>query len=535
MILKPSSTFNGSFGFSTFSGGLTNATSCTGQLWVNGAVDGAVTVTVTNPSTGLYKLTGTLGAYSAGDEIELWAFPVYGGVAYPEKVWSATIDTKLASELQDLSQANVRTAVGLASANLDTQLGAIDDYLDTELAAVKAKTDNLPSDPADASDIAAAFAAVPGAVWSNGTRTLSTFGTLIADIWANATRTLSAATNITSTGGTTVPQTGDSYARLGAPAGASVSADIASNSTNISTILSRLGAITGSGINTVLGFFRALANKAAALTPTDLSSGGTFDNTADSLEAIRDRGDAAWTGTGGGTADWTAGEKEQIRSALGVDGTKTAATGGQLQDVKAKTDNLPADPAGVSNIPTAEQIEDQVLDSLASEHNTALTIGAKINAAGSSSDPMANTADAYVSPQLGALIGRLDVTDGVSPVIAVPAEPSDADICRVYGYIRNANNRPVANLSFTAELVPTTGDAKTDTGFSIERTKISFSTNKDGRIVDSLGNLYVDLIKTSVLEPNTTAWEYNFVCTALKLDVSVVVEDDLLDISDLIT
>jgi hypothetical protein len=66
-------------------------------------------------------------------------------------------------------------------------------------------------------------------------------------------------------------------------------------SANQTTILNRLGAITGSGLNTVLGFFRAVFNKGAALTPTDLTSGGlTGDNTTDSLEAIRDRGDAAW-------------------------------------------------------------------------------------------------------------------------------------------------------------------------------------------------------------------------------------------------
>ena len=44
-----------------------------------------------------------------------------------------------------------------------------------------------------------------------------------ADVWASATRTVTAATNITSTGGTTVPQTGDSFARLGA-AGAGLTA-----------------------------------------------------------------------------------------------------------------------------------------------------------------------------------------------------------------------------------------------------------------------------------------------------------------------
>lgn len=65
-----------------------------------------------------------------------------------------------ATGFSTLSQADVRSAVGLASANLDTQLTAIDDYLDTEVAAIKAKTDNLPADPADASDIAASFATV---------------------------------------------------------------------------------------------------------------------------------------------------------------------------------------------------------------------------------------------------------------------------------------------------------------------------------------------------------------------------------------
>lgn len=70
--------------------------------------------------------------------------------------------TEMQSGLSILDAVGVRTAVGLASANLDTQLTAIDDYLDTEVAAIKAKTDNLPADPADASDIAALFVTVNG-------------------------------------------------------------------------------------------------------------------------------------------------------------------------------------------------------------------------------------------------------------------------------------------------------------------------------------------------------------------------------------
>lgn len=68
--------------------------------------------------------------------------------------------------------------------------------------------------------------------------------------------------------------------------------------TEVAAILARIGAFTGTGNNTILGFFQAIARKTAALTPSDM--GGNFDNTTDSLEAIRDRGDSAWiTGSGG--------------------------------------------------------------------------------------------------------------------------------------------------------------------------------------------------------------------------------------------
>ena len=101
----------------------------------------------------------------------------------------------------------IRSAVGLASANLDTQLSGI-----------------------------------PTAVWGAGSRTLTGFGTLVADVttavWAAGSRTLTAIsdssgittllTRIVGTlaTGTHQPQTGDSFARLGAPVGSSISADV---------------------------------------------------------------------------------------------------------------------------------------------------------------------------------------------------------------------------------------------------------------------------------------------------------------------
>jgi hypothetical protein len=47
---------------------------------------------------------------------------------------------------------------------VNNTLATIASYIDTEVAAIKAKTDNLPSDPADASDIAASFASVNAAL-----------------------------------------------------------------------------------------------------------------------------------------------------------------------------------------------------------------------------------------------------------------------------------------------------------------------------------------------------------------------------------
>ncbi len=79
---------------------------------------------------------------------------------------------------------------------------------------------------------------------------------------------------------TEFPQTGDSFARIGANGASLTSLATAANQT---TILARLGAWTGSGVNTILGAFKALLSKTATL-PTDI--GGTFTPTTDSTEAL---------------------------------------------------------------------------------------------------------------------------------------------------------------------------------------------------------------------------------------------------------
>lgn len=63
-------------------------------------------------------------------------------------------------------------------------------------------------------------------------------------------------------------------------------ATIGTINTNLTTLINRVGAFTGTGVNTVLGFLKALLNKAAS-TPSDI--GGTFDPSTDSTEALRDQ------------------------------------------------------------------------------------------------------------------------------------------------------------------------------------------------------------------------------------------------------
>lgn len=101
------------------------------------------------------------------------------------------------------------------------------------------------------------------------------------------------------------PQTGDNYARLGAPAGASVSADIAAIKTDTGNLVTRITSSLFSGITSLAQWLGLLAGKQTGNTTarTEIratgAGSGTFDETTDSQEAIRDRGDSSWvTATG---------------------------------------------------------------------------------------------------------------------------------------------------------------------------------------------------------------------------------------------
>jgi hypothetical protein len=234
------------------------------------------------------------------------------------------------TSFNDLDAAGVRTAVGMASANLDTQLGDLPTvaefeartilaaaYFDPAVDAVANVTTvgsvsgsvtvgtNNDKDGYSLATTPPTAAAIADAVWDEGTAghtTADTYGgRIVRSVNSNVGVQITGSNHIAAdvhefqTDVLTSDATAASFVT-------EVQSGLAT-AENQTTILNRLGSWTGSGLNTILGAFRALAGKAASLTPSDISSGTTYDNTTDSLEAIRDRGDAAWAPGEAGSGD----------------------------------------------------------------------------------------------------------------------------------------------------------------------------------------------------------------------------------------
>ena len=84
-----------------------------------------------------------------------------------------------------------------------------------------------------------------------------------------------------------------------------------------------------------------------------------------------------------GVGDWTSGEKEQIRDALGVAGTKTTATGGQLQNKAEPGDemDLVTDALDSGSLATTatNEIRDAILGTVLESNVLGLTLSQQIN------------------------------------------------------------------------------------------------------------------------------------------------------------
>jgi len=102
----------------------------------------------------------------------------------------------------------------------------------------------------------------------------------------------------------------------------------------------------------------------------------------------------------------------------------------EVAAIKAKTDNLPASPAAVSDIPTAAANADAVWDEAIAGHLTAGSTGAALNSAGSAGDPWGTALPgAYAAGSAGYILGTN--LDAASSTLATPTNITAGTITTV--------------------------------------------------------------------------------------------------------
>lgn len=214
----------------------------TGTLYVNGTSN-AASVTVTNKATGVYSAAVTLPSLSAGDIVSLRIAATVATVAGEGIVWQDVSDTKRVSDLNDAAAAPTVTAIRQEMDANSTKLANMD-------ATVSSRSTYAGAD-------------------TSGTTTLLSrvVGTLAA--------------------GTHNAQSGDAYARLGAPAGASVSADVAAVKAETAAIVQDTGtdipaALTtlGGYVDTEIAAIKAKTDQLTFTTPNKVDATASVDTAA---------------------------------------------------------------------------------------------------------------------------------------------------------------------------------------------------------------------------------------------------------------
>ena len=280
---------------------------------------------------------------------------------------------------------------------------------------------------------------------------LDTLNGLVAAIWAAATSGLTTVGSIGKkladwTIGTA--QTGDSYARLGAPAGASVSADIAAMKVDTAAILVDTGttldaripaALVGGRMDASVGAMAANVMTAAALAMDAvaeiadavwdevLSGHLTSGTTGAGLNAAGSAGDPWSTAVPGAYGAGTAGKilGDNLNATVSSRASQTSVDtvddflDTEIAAIKAKTDNLPAAPAAVSDIPTAAGVADAVWDEARAGHVGAGSFGEGViltsaydAAKTAATQASVNTIDDFLDTEVAGILAAVDTEVG---------------------------------------------------------------------------------------------------------------------------
>ena len=256
--------------------------------------------------------------------------------------------------------------------------------------------------------------------------------------------------------GSHTAQTGDAFARLGAPAGASIAADVAAvkadtgaiktktdflpsatagaaggvfiAGSNAATTANITGNLTGNVSGSVGSVTGAVGSVTAGVTVSTNNDKTGYGLSSAAIQAIWDALTSALTTVGSigkKLADWVIGTAQTGDVyALANGASGFVAIKGDTAAIKAKTDLLPASPAATSDIPTAGAVSDAVWDEAIVGHLGAGSTGEKLNAAGSAGDPWSTALPgAYGAGTAGKIVG-----DNVNATISSRSSHSAADV-----------------------------------------------------------------------------------------------------------
>lgn len=338
MTVKSGQTWSGIFECTDSTGALaTPSVGPVGTLYINGLSNAAtITITGSNP----FKFSVTLPSLSPGDRVDMYITATISSIATASIIASEQADTSLLSDI-GTSVSGLATTTHVQE--VENKLDIVDGIVD----AVKLTTDALPAAVAPANEYDVALAAIqadldnpdqyksdvsgiPAAVWGYATRTLSSFGTLVADIWSYVTRTITAF-------GFTVATNSD----------ANVSA-IKIKTDNLPT----LPAATGDPMTLTSGERTAIANEVESQIINETDAERVLTAITDKIASVNPSlDDLTLAGIASAVRTELGTELARIDAAISsrlATSSYTAPANADVAAIKAKTDNLPSDPADQS-------------------------------------------------------------------------------------------------------------------------------------------------------------------------------------------
>lgn len=374
----------------------------------------------TNPSTGVYRWTYSVASSATLEQIRFDLSAVISSDTQTMSVHSQVVDsvaatfttgdrTKLEAVYDKLPSKAYIT--GTANADGDVQADEATGNFPGSVGSVVGAVGSVTAAVSVTGDLSATMKT---SVNTEVAAALATYdGPTNAEMVA---RTLASASYATATAlGTTDTAVQTLTTRVGIPA-VSVSDDLAAVKTDTGNLVTRITSTLFSGITSLAQMLGIMAGKQVGdttarneLRATGAGS-GTFDETTDSMQAVRDRGDAAWTtATGfavpGSAMTLTTGERTAVANEVET----------QIID---DTDSEKVLEAIVNKIAAANpSLEDLTLAAIASAVRTELAtelaridaaITTRLASASYTAPPSASTNASAVRTELTAELGRID-------------------------------------------------------------------------------------------------------------------------------